>query len=84
MKHCIVYISPAGSTRLVAETLSRRLTEHGQEVVLIDISPKNQAAEQYDVADAPCCLWIGSPVYCDHAVPLVTDFIRGLPFAPSG
>ena len=85
MKHFILYISPAGSTRLVAETLHRRLTEHGQDAVLVDLSPKNQAAaEQYDVADAPCCLWIGSPVYCDHAVPLVTDFIRGLPFVPSG
>ena len=84
MKHCIVYLSPAGSTRLVAETLHRRLTEHSQEVVLIDLSPKNQAAGQYDVADAPCCLWIGSPVYCDHAVPFVTDFIRGLPVVPSG
>lgn len=84
MKHCIVYFSPAGSTRLVAETLHRRLTEHGQEVVLIDLRPKNRAvAEQDDVADEPCCLWIGSPVYCDHAVPLVTDFIRGLPFASS-
>lgn len=85
MKHCIVYISPAGSTRLVAETLSRRLTEHSQDVVVIDLGPKSQAAaKQYDVAAAPCCLWIGSPVYCDHAIPLVTDFIRGLPFASSG
>lgn len=85
MKHCIVYISPAGSTRLVAETLHRRLTEHGQDVVLIDLSPKKQTtAEQYDVADTPCCLWIGSPVYCDHAIPLVTDFLHGLPFGPSG
>lgn len=53
MKHCIVYISPAGSTRLVAETLSRRLTEHGQDVVVIDLGPKSQAAaKQYDVAAA--------------------------------
>lgn len=27
----------------------------------------------------PCCLWIGSPVYCDHAVPLVHACIDGLP-----
>jgi len=82
MKHIIVYFSPAGSTRLIAETIHRRLTEHGQEVVLIDLSAKNRTtAEKTNLVDPPCCLWIGSPVYCDHAVPLVTSFIHRLPFS---
>ncbi|MBV5307079.1 MAG: EFR1 family ferrodoxin [Desulfobulbaceae bacterium] len=84
MKHIIVYFSPAGSTRLIAETIHRRLTEHGQEVVLIDLSTKNRTTvEKTSLVDPPCCLWIGSPVYCDHAVPLVTDFIHRLPFGSS-
>ena len=84
MKHIIVYFSPAGSTRLIAETIHRRLTEHGQEVVLLDLTAKNRTSEEKtSLVDPPCCLWTGSPVYCDHAVPLVTDFIDGLPFGSS-
>ena len=84
MKHLVIYFSPAGSTRLVAETISRRLTEHGQQVVCIDLGGENRTtARSNSLAHAPCCLWIGSPVYCDHAVPAVTDFIQGLPFASS-
>ena len=84
MKHIIVYFSPAGSTRLIAETIHRRLTEHGQEVVLIDLTAKNRTTEEKtSLVDPPCCLWTGSPVYCDHAVPLVADFIDGLPFGSS-
>jgi ferredoxin len=84
MKHFIVYFSPAGSTRLVAETIHRRIMEHGQEGVLIDLSAKNRTTIKINsLVDPPCCLWIGSPVYCDHAVPLVTDLIHGLPFDSS-
>ena len=80
MQHSVVYFSPAGSTRLVADAIHRRLTEHGQEVVLVDLRTSRRAAtEQSAFLRHPCCLWIGSPVYCDHAVPLVTDFIEGLP-----
>ncbi len=82
MKHIVVYFSPAGSTRLVAETVHNRLREHGQEVRSIDLKANSPAtAERNSAITPPCCLWIGSPVYCDHAVPLVTDFIRGLPVA---
>ena len=30
------------------------------------------------------CLWIGSPVYCDHALPLVAEWIEGLPSSTRG
>ena len=82
MHHLVAYFSPAGSTRLVAETIHRRLTNRGQEAVLIDLSAKTRfTAGKNSMVQRPCCLWIGSPVYCDHAVPLVTDFIQGLPVA---
>ena len=34
--------------------------------------------------DRPSCLWIGSPVYCDHALPLVAEWIEGLPHSTRG
>lgn len=65
---------------MVADAIHRRLTEHSQEVVLVDLRmSRRAAAEQSAFLRHPCCLWIGSPVYCDHTVPLVTDFIEGLP-----
>jgi len=81
-KHIVVYFSPAGSTRLVANAIQRRLAEQGHQVVLLDLRAKNRAAvEKTAYVRHPYCLWIGSPVYCDHAVPLVTDFIEGLALA---
>lgn len=80
MKHTVFYFSPAGSTRLVAETIHRRLTERGQEAVLIDLSVKNQrSVKNNSLLEPACCLWLGSPVYCDHVVPIVTDMVHRLP-----
>jgi ferredoxin/flavodoxin len=85
MEHVIAYFSPAGSTRLVAETIHRRLSEQGYEGILYDLGADRRAAkEKHALILGPCCLWIGSPVYCDHAVPLVTDFIEALPSAAAG
>ncbi|WP_448873377.1 EFR1 family ferrodoxin [Desulfobulbus propionicus] len=80
-KHILVFFSPAGTTRLVAETLARHLSRNQSDSLLIDLG-KNRAlprAALESLADQGGCLWIGSPVYCDHAVPLVMDFIRNLP-----
>ena len=85
--HCIVYFSPAGSTRKVAESIQQRLATHGHSAVLIDLGEKNSSLrpeKPYAVIKPPCCLWIGSPVYCDHAAPPVTTFIEGLPAVSHG
>ena len=85
MQHVVVYFSPAGSTRLIADAIHRRLTEHGQEVVMVDLGKSNRPTTEIPIVlRSPCCLWIGSPVYCDHAAPPVADFIEGLPLAKAG
>jgi ferredoxin len=85
MEHVIIYFSPAGSTRLIAETIRKRLSEHGHEALLLALGGDSRAmAEKLALIPTPCCLWIGSPVYCDHAVPLVTDLIEALPSAAAG
>lgn len=82
-KHGIVFFSPAGSTRLVAEAIEYHLRLRGCVPLLVDLSRGRQASLEavQAMVDAPCCIWIGSPVYCDHAVPLVHDFIEALSMA---
>ncbi|MGI6655619.1 MAG: EFR1 family ferrodoxin [Desulfobulbus sp.] len=80
MHHYVAYFSPAGSTRLVAETIAARLAIHNLHADRIDLG-RHAASTRNRMPDfsQPCCLWIGSPVYCDHAVPLVEAFIDALP-----
>lgn len=82
-KHGIVFFSPAGSTRLIAETIEYHLRLKGCSPFLVDLSRGRQASleEVQTMVGHPCCLWMGSPVYCDHAVPLMHDFIEALPMA---
>lgn len=79
----VVYISPNGSTRAVADELAAQLVQGGHDVTLLDLADgirrgsvlkKITAAEQ-------ACLLIGSPVYRDMAVPPVMEFIAALPEA---
>ena len=83
--HGIVYFSPAGSTRQVALTIEERLTQLEQIVTVFDLSLGVQEVSAGIVAfcsqSGPRCLWIGSPVYCDHAVPLVENCLRQFPAA---
>jgi ferredoxin len=80
-KHIIAFFSPAGSTRLVAETLSHRLSHNHCDNILIDLGKRKSIPwnDIQSMATHGGCLWIGSPVYCDHAVPLILEFIQGLP-----
>jgi ferredoxin len=78
LEHKIVYFSPAGTTRAVADFLATTLRQRGCQVSMVDLGA---GGTQNPSADWPqrCCLWVGSPVYCDHAVPLVEEFINRLP-----
>lgn len=80
-RHIILFFSPAGTTRRVAETIYSSLLQKGQAPLMVDLG--RGRAEGLEVlrtaVQEPCCLWIGSPVYCDHAVPLVHACIDGLP-----
>ena len=78
--HAIVFFSPAGSTRLVAQHIRHCLGAKGQEAHLFDLTAPRQALQTFlSAMRKPVCLWIGSPVYCDHAVPLIHDCIAALP-----
>jgi ferredoxin/flavodoxin len=79
----IVYFSPAGSTRHVAEVVEKRFTMLGAEVSLFNLAQcGNDVAmtisQQIAVSESKSCLFIGSPVYVSHAVPLVMECIAGL------
>lgn len=79
MEHRIVYFSPAGTTRKVAEAIEVFLRDRGQTVRLLDLARRQNPVAPFVSDSQPFCLWLGSPVYCDHAVPLVEDFVCSLP-----
>jgi ferredoxin len=79
MRHCIVYCSPNGSTRHVAEVIAERLAALGHSVDLFDLGKDAQQVEgRYRRIPAPKCLWVGSPVYVNHNAPPVERFLRSL------
>jgi ferredoxin/flavodoxin len=82
MKIVITYCSPAGSTRHVAEIIHNCFNQRNVEAVLLDLAKNLNRPEALDViktADQKVCLFIGSPVYRDVAIPPVMNFIEALP-----
>ncbi len=83
MDHLVVFCSPNGSTRCIATVIARRISELlGSPVRTFDLGRRveREKAEWHCLnTTEPFCLWVGSPVYVDHPVPLVTRFISILP-----
>ena len=82
MNAFVIYCSPAGSTRHVAEVIGKTVAEHGHAPVMIDLcDTKNAAAVKTRIKEIrqDSVLFIGSPVYAFHAVPPVMEFIERLP-----
>jgi ferredoxin len=82
MKFYVVYISPAGTTRHVAAVVRDELTALGTSCITVDLGDASCRAERAKILDGAAqdsCFFIGSPVYASHAVPIVMDFIAGLP-----
>ena len=79
----VAYISPNGSTRKVAEAIADQLSEGGAAVTLVDLSDADARSSLVETmtSNEPVCLFIGSPVYNDVAVPPVMAFIDALPRA---
>lgn len=78
----VVYCSPAGSTRRVAQVIETVLKEHGVPCTAADLGSgmgREAASRAAQGMTESTCLFIGSPVYASHAVPPVTEFIRSLP-----
>lgn len=80
-KFFVVFISPNGSTRLVADLFLQQLADSGQQTASLNLSDHLLIPDFIEeIADSEnICLLIGSPVYRDMAVPPVMDFIQGLP-----
>ncbi len=79
----IVYFSPAGSTRHVAKIIEKQFQGIGAEVSSFDLAEcsndvATEISQQGEASEGKSCLFIGSPVYVSHAVPLVMDCIAGL------
>ncbi|MEJ2656184.1 MAG: EFR1 family ferrodoxin [Desulfobacterales bacterium] len=79
----IVYFSPAGSTRHVAELIEKQFQTLDAEVSSFNLAESNSdvammISQQMETSEAKSCLIIGSPVYASHAVPLVMECIGGL------
>jgi hypothetical protein len=82
MKHLTTYCSPNGSTRHVAEVMTKRLSESGRVEAVLDLGTRNCDKElppAFRNPDQQTCLWIGSPVYVNHPVPPIETFISRLP-----
>ena len=78
----IVYSSPAGTTRHVAEVVKSSLDNMGCLTETFDLGKPEDCQRLKSAQNsfaAGDCLWVGSPVYAYHALPDVTDFIDGLP-----
>jgi ferredoxin/flavodoxin len=82
IKLFIVYSSPAGSTRRVAETIRDGFRRQQMDSESVDLGAEKDASriiKQIQAAGRRACLFIGSPVYGDVAVPPVIQFIEALP-----
>lgn len=82
----IVHCSPGGSTRHVAEVIEETLKKLDVQVDVLDMAKGGDSAamlSRIKSAGKDMCLFIGSPVYVNHAVPPVTEFISQLPEAPT-
>ena len=74
----IAFVSPSGATRKSADILAGELETAGFAARLADlmISGGREVREGLSPGDV---LFVGSPVYANHALPAVMDFIERLP-----
>lgn len=80
-KFTVAFISPNGSTRKVAGAIADQLSGAGAAVTFADLSDADASRSVFEAltANDPACLFIGSPVYNDVAVPPVMTLIDALP-----
>jgi len=78
----VVYLSPGGSTRRVAEIIADETARQGLNVSSHDLAGAGTAAEGVAKVPVPApgdLLFVGSPTYALHPVPPVMAFLDGLP-----
>lgn len=76
----IVYFSPAGATRQVAEAIADETFRANCRVVKVDLSRQGaaDAGQVQTRIGKGDILFLGSPVYANHPVPAVMDFLSGV------
>jgi ferredoxin len=74
-QHHFLFLSPSGSTRAAARAAAEELGRLGAQCRITDLSPILRREAPLPEPAPGSCLWIGSPVYCDHALPQVMDCI---------
>jgi len=81
----IVLASPAGTTRQVGEAIKETAAARGGTVTLINLAETETVAPNADPIEElrqsmgeQDVLFVGSPTYANHALPLITDFLQNL------
>jgi ferredoxin/flavodoxin len=78
----IVYCSPAGSTRRVAQKIAAACNKRKSSTTLLDlgiVADPSSRLDRLETAGPEGCLFVGSPVYQGLAVPPVMQFLEKLP-----
>ena len=87
-KSFIFYCSPAGTTRHVAKVVERKLKSKKREVTVCEIGKNKEqltrVLQNLTEIEEPVTVYIGSPVYASHALPLIMDLIERLPAKSQG
>lgn len=81
MKHVFLYMSPSGTTAQVVQTMVARLKEKGAESEILVVGGTasiQDASHRLSEMSSPYCLWVGSPVYVDHALPNLLSVLQAV------
>ena len=79
-KAAVVYCSPGGSTRHVAQVIEKELEHLGMTVLSADLGKGDDGSSVVnEVKNGKICLFIGSPVYSNRPVLPIMRFISDLP-----
>ncbi|MFP4039969.1 MAG: EFR1 family ferrodoxin [Desulfosudaceae bacterium] len=82
----IVLASPAGTTLRVAGTIKKTAEAEGAQVNLVDLAASGNTSDKTEELcqslAAGDLLFVGSPTYANHALPLIMDFLARLPEVP--
>ncbi len=82
-KSFIFYCSPAGTTQHVAKVIEQEFAGFARQVTVCELGKEteklSEVMREIGETEERVCLFIGSPVYASHALPLVIDFIADLP-----
>ena len=78
----IVFSSPAGSTRKVAEVIKEGFNRRNVKTEMLDLARADFRSDFFkalETSGEQTCLFLGSPVYSDVAVPPIMSLIEALP-----